>query len=429
MQKKESPINVIFLFMVAVSVAVAGFNGRMPELNTAIFESAKGAVALAIGLIGPMALWLGVMFLLEKAGLLNVVAIKLQPVLSKLFPSIPANHPAMSAIIMNLSANMLGLGSAATPMGIKAMQELEKLTPEKGTATDDMILFLAINTSSVTLLPLGVITVRASAGAQNPASIILPTLLATVCSTTVAIICTKFLAKRNPMPSVIPPEELKRIESIEKTAEKPQLSPSFVILSSAILISIAFSIYKHVITHGFAFNKDLVSSAAVYLIPLLLAVFILYGKLHQKPVYETICEGAKGGFETVIRIIPYMTAVFVAIGMLRSSGTLDVINWALSPVLSLIGMPAEALSVGLMRPLSGTGSFAVMAEIIQKEPNTFLADLVSVMQGSTDTTFYVLAVYFGAAGIVRTRYAVPAALSSDFTGIAASLFFTRLFLG
>jgi spore maturation protein SpmB len=173
----------------------------------------------------------------------------------------------------------------------------------------------------------------------------------------------------------------------------------------------------------------MVASAAAYLVPLLLAVFILYGKLHQKPVYETICEGAKGGFETVIRIIPYMVTVFVAIGMLRASGTLDMINWILSPALSLVGMPAEALSVGLMRPLSGTGSFAVMAEIVQKQPNTFLADLVSVMQGSTDTTFYVLAIYFGAAGIVKTRYAVPAALTSDFTGIAASLFFSRLFLG
>jgi spore maturation protein SpmB len=173
----------------------------------------------------------------------------------------------------------------------------------------------------------------------------------------------------------------------------------------------------------------LCASSGTYIIPVILVSFILYGKLHQMPVYETICVGAKGGFETATRIIPFMVAIFVAIGMLRSSGTLDMINWALSPVLSLVGMPAEALTVALMRPLSGQGSFAVMSEIVQESPNTFLADLVSVMQGSTDTTFYVLAVYFGAAGIVRTRYAVPAALSGDITGIAASLFFTRLFLG
>jgi spore maturation protein SpmA len=250
MEKKESPMNTIFLFMVVVSVAVAGFNGRMPELNKSILDSAKEAVMLTALLVGPMALWLGVMFLLEKAGLLSVVALKLQPILSKLFPSIPLNHPAMSAIIMNLSANVLGLGHAATPMGIKAMQELEKLTPEKGTATDDMILFLAINTSSVTLLPLGVMSIRASAGAHNPASIILPTLLATICSTTVAIICAKFFARRKPMPSVVPQEELERIENIEKGSEKAQFSPSFVILSLAVLASIAFSIHNHAITYG-----------------------------------------------------------------------------------------------------------------------------------------------------------------------------------
>lgn len=429
MQKKESPINIIFLFMVVVSVAVAGFNGKMPELNTAIFASAKSAVTLAIGLIGPMALWLGVMFVLEKAGLLSVVALKLQPVLSKLFPSIPANHPAMSAIIMNLAANMLGLGNAATPMGIKAMQEMEKLAPEKGTASDDMILFLAINTSSVTLLPLGVITIRASAGAANPASIILPGLITTICTTIIAIAFTKFLARKNKMLSVVSPEEMQRIEMLEKSAEKSVFSPILTLLILMVLASLGYSIYNHIITNGGLFSEGTFVSATTYLIPLLLAGFLLYGAVHKKPVYETLTEGAKGGFETAVRMIPYMVAIFVAIGMVRASGTLDIIKYALSPALNLIGMPTEALSVGLMRPLSGSGSFALMSEIVHNSPNSFLADLVSVMQGSTETTFYVLAVYFGAAGVVRTRYAVPAALSSDVAGIFLSLFFTRLFLG
>jgi spore maturation protein SpmA len=415
--------------MVVVSVAVAGFNGKMPQLNTAIFESAKSAVVLAIGLIGPMALWLGVMFVLEKAGLLSVVALKLQPVLSKLFPSIPANHPAMSAIIMNLAANMLGLGNAATPMGIKAMQEMEKLAPEKGTASDDMILFLAINTSSVTLLPLGVITIRASAGVANPASIILPAIITTICTTIVAITFTKFLSRKNKMLSVVSPEEMQRIEALEKSAEKSVFSPVLTLLILAVLASLGYSIYNHIITNGGLFGETTFVSATNYLVPLLLAGFLLYGALHKKPVYETLTEGAKGGFETAVRMIPYMVAIFVAIGMVRASGTLDIINYALSPVLNLIGMPTEALSVGLMRPLSGSGSFALMSEIVTNNPNSFLADLVSVMQGSTETTFYVLAVYFGAAGVVRTRYAVPAALSSDVAGIFLSLFFTRLFLG
>lgn len=429
MQKKESPINIIFLFMIVVSVAVAGFNGKMPELNTAIFDSAKSAVMLAIGLIGPMALWLGVMFVLEKAGLLSIVAVKLQPVLSKLFPSIPANHPAMSAIIMNLAANMLGLGNAATPMGIKAMQEMEKLAPEKETASDDMILFLAINTSSVTLLPLGVITIRASAGAINPASIILPAICTTVCTTIIAICFTKFLSRKNKMLSVVSAEEIKRIEVLEKSAEKPVLSPILALLILSIFASLCYSIYNHIAQTGSIFGETTFVSATNYLVPLLLAGFLLFGALHKKPVYEVLTEGAKGGFDTAVRMIPYMVAIFVAIGMVRASGTLDIINYALSPVLNLIGMPAEALSVGLMRPLSGSGSFALMSEIVQNNPNSFLADLVSVMQGSTETTFYVLAVYFGAAGVIRTRYAVPAALSSDIAGIFLSLFFTRLFLG
>jgi len=415
--------------MVVVSVAVAGFNGKMPALNTAIFDSAKSAVVLAIGLIGPMALWLGVMLVLEKAGLLSIVALKLQPVLNKLFPSIPANHPAMSAIIMNLAANMLGLGNAATPMGIKAMQEMEKLAPEKGTASDDMILFLAINTSSVTLLPLGVITIRASAGVTNPASIILPAICTTICTTIVAICFTKFLSRKNKMLSVVSDEEIKRIDMLEKSAEKSTFSPILTLLILAIFASLGYSIYNHIATAGSLFTEGTFVSATAYLIPLLLAGFLLFGALHKKPVYEVLTEGAKGGFETAVRMIPYMVAIFVAIGMVRASGTLDIINMALAPALNLIGMPTEALSVGLMRPLSGSGSFALMSEIIQNDPNSFVANLVSVMQGSTETTFYVLAVYFGAAGVIRTRYAVPAALSSDVAGIFLSLFFTRLFLG
>jgi spore maturation protein SpmA len=428
MKAKESPINIIFLFMVVVSVAVAGFNGKMDALNIAIFDSAKAAVVLAIGLIGPMALWLGVMFVLEKAGLLNIVALKLQPVLSKLFPSIPANHPAMSAIIMNLAANMLGLGNAATPMGIKAMQEMEKLAPEKGTASDDMILFLAINTSSVTLLPLGVITIRASAGTVNPASIILPALATTICTTAIAIIATKFLARKNKMLSVVSDEEMKRIEILENSTEKSVFSPILIALILAIIASLGYSIYNHIINNGFSFGEQAFVAATTYLVPLLLAGFLLFGALHKKPVYEVLAEGAKGGFDTAVRMIPYMVAIFVAIGMVRASGTLDIVNAVLSPVLNLIGMPTEALSVGIMRPLSGSGSFALMSEIINNNPNSFLADLVSVMQGSTETTFYVLAVYFGAAGVIRTRYAVPAALSADIAGILLSLFFTRLFL-
>jgi spore maturation protein SpmB len=346
----------------------------------------------------------------------------------------------MSAMIMNMAANALGLGNAATPMGIKAMQELSKLAPEKGTATNAMCLFLAINTSCVTILPLGVITVRAAAGATSPASIFIPTLIATCCSTLVAIVMSKFLAAREAAPSgdVLEKARLERKEQlteagppvIEAGAE-PELAPPgpagriFIWLMVAAFAGGA-GYQLSMAAEPFTFSAASLNALSTWLIPMLISGLLIFGYLRGVKIYEALTDGAKEGFTTAVRIIPFMVAIFVAIGMFRASGAMDIMITVLSPLTSAVGMPAEALAMALMRPLSGSGAFGLMSEIINQSPNSFLADLVSVIQGSTETTFYVLAVYFGAVGIRRTRHALPAALCADAAGISAAVLISNL---
>jgi len=452
MKQKPSAINIIWLSMVVIATVVASYTGKMDALTKASFDSAKDAVTLALGLIGPMALWLGVMKVAEAGGLMLIIARGVRPLMVRLFPDVPHDHPAMSAMIMNMAANALGLGNAATPMGIKAMQELEKLAPEKGTATNAMCLFLAINTSSVTILPLGVITVRAAAGATSPASIVIPSLIATCCSTAVAIIMAKFLAAKetkptaaiamgqNPAPVNDPGLKPEMAENFRKEKEEEkllaenapaELTPPGLIGRTFIgLLMIAFlggAGYQLSLASGpLAFSSATLNTLSAWLIPVLLSGLLIFGYLRGVKVYEALTDGAKEGFSTTIRIVPFMVAIFVAIGMFRASGAMDIMISALSPVTESFGMPAEALAMAFMRPLSGSGAFGLMSEIITQAPNSFLADLVSVIQGSTETTFYVLAVYFGAVGIHRTRHALPAALCADLAGISASVLICNL---
>lgn len=423
MREKPSPINTIWLAMILISVAAASYTGKMALLTASVFDSAKAAVTLAIGLVGAMALWLGIMKVMEEAGALKAIAKVVRPVMTRLFPDVPHDHPAMSAMVMNIAANMLGLGNAATPMGIKAMTELDKLNKEKGNATNAMCLFLAINTSSVTLLPLGVITVRASAGATEPASILIPSLFATVLSTSVAIIASKLLQSKN---SDIPLIE-EKTES-ETKANAPYKSPKFnIIVVIAFIAVMAGGIYYSASATNEPFSfRGFMQALSDWLIPIIMVSFLLFGYLKGVKLYETVTEGAKEGFNVAIRIIPFMVAIFVAVGMFRSSGALDIIVSVFNPLTSLIGMPAEALPMAFIRPLSGSGAFGIMSEIVSKDPNSFLSYLVSTMQGSTETTFYVLAVYFGAVGIKNARHALPAALIADGTGIIASVFICRM---
>ncbi|MCD6388449.1 MAG: spore maturation protein [Desulfobulbaceae bacterium] len=425
MKQKPSSINIIWLAMVVIATVTAAYTGKMDEVTRASFDSAKSAVVLAIGLIGPMALWLGIMKVAEAGGLLRIIARGMRPLMVRLFPDVPPEHPAMSAIIMNMAANALGLGNAATPMGIKAMQELETLSAEKGTATNAMCLFLAINTSSVTILPLGVITVRAAADAANPSSILIPALIATICSTCVAIVAAKLLAKdENPVLSKVAWEKEKEMTGLsgeEGDLVKPGRAGRIFIglMIAAFVLAIPYRFFSgsaNVASGGIDLN-----SISNWLIPVLISTLLIFGYLKGVKIYETLTEGAKEGFNTAVRIMPFMVAIFVAIGMFRASGAMDILITLLSPMTELIGMPAEALAMALMRPLSGSGAFGIMSEIVNQAPDSFLSFLVSTMQGSTETTFYVLAVYFGAVGIKNTRHALPAALCADAAGILAAV--------
>lgn len=424
-------MNTIWLFLILLSVTAAAFTGRMKETLDASFSSAKSAVELAIGLIGIMALWLGLMKVAEKGGLLKVMARAVRPVMIRLFPDVPAEHPAMSAMIMNISANVLGLGNAATPMGIKAMMELDRLNPFKGRATDAMCLFLAVNTSSVTLLPLGVISVRAAAGAAEPAAIFIPTLVATTCSTVTALISAKLFARYSkksdeiPLPAGAVPANSNGDE--QEPTEDDGVEAGFAGKIAALLLVLAVAgaaVYRLTTTSDqYALWKEI---ATYWLIPLIMCGLLLFGYLRGVKVYEAVTEGAKEGFQVAVRIIPFLVAVLVAVGMFRASGAFDMLVTVLNPLTSLIGMPADALPMALIRPLSGSGALAVMSEVVKRAPDSFSSFLVSTLQGCTETTFYILAVYFGAVGVTRTRYALPVGLLADAAGVGASLVICHL---
>jgi len=436
---KGSAINGIFIFLVLSGILTALAMGTMESVTKASFDAARTAVELAIGLVGAMALWLGLMKVVSRAGLLLVIARRLKPLMKWLFPDVPGEHPAMSAMIMNMAANIMGLGNAATPFGIKAMEELNRLNPEKGTATHAMCLFLAINTSSVTLLPLGVIAVRAGANALDPAGILLPSILSTACSTLVAIAAAKILArrsKRRPAPTATPGSE--QVDPNFDAAVVPEDTPTqppaveglrryclptyFLVF----LAALGLYLYRHLAAGaglGDFFLKDLTT----WLIPFLMGLFIVYGYSRKVPVYESVCEGAREGFEVALRIIPFLVAILVAIAVFRSSGALEVCIRAVEPLTAFIGMPADTLPMALVRPLSGSGAFGVMSAIVSADPNSKSAFIASIMQGSTETTFYVLAVYFGAVRITRVRYAVTAALLADLAGILAAVVWGNLF--
>ncbi|MDJ1179476.1 nucleoside recognition domain-containing protein [Roseofilum sp. BLCC_M91] len=436
---KPSAINIVFVGFIAVAILFAGYTGTMEQVTQASFESAKTAVNLAIDLIGVMALWLGLVRVLEAGGLMYTLANLLKPLMVKLFPDVPPTHPAMGAMILNISANMLGLGNAATPFGIKAMVELDKLNPLKGTATNAMCLFLAINTSSVVLFPLGVIGVRAAANSNNPAAIFLPTLLATLCSTVVGVSVASGLGRRESSLQEVEsvnepsPEDLE-IDSSDNQVEESDYShllypTSRVSQMIAGLFAIAFGgtlVYGVIRSEnlGDFFNPDFLSH---WLMPILIFLIITYGVGRGVKVYEAVTEGAKQGFEIAIRIIPFLVAILVAIGMFRASGAMEIVTNVLSPITNLIGMPAQVLPMALLRPLSGGGSFGIMSEIIERSPDSYSAFVASTMMGSTDTTFYVLAVYFGAVGITRIRHALVAGLLADATGILAACIFSSLF--
>ncbi len=416
-----------------VSEIAAAAEGLSPmaQLARGMLDQAGASVTLAIGLIGVMALFLGLMKVAEAGGLLVIIARTIRPLMTRLFPEVPPDHPAMGAMILNFSANVLGLGNAATPFGIRAMQELDRLNPHPGTATNAMVLFLAINTSAITLLPTGVIALRAAAGSAEPAAIVPTTLFATICSTAVAICAAKLYQRWSALPDM-PPQYRQPITLEDESfadadpaaggrsemegihmADTAKAYPLWV---SALVLSFVVALIPITLLWG--------RTISPWIIPGLMVALLSFGVAKRVRVYETFVEGAKEGFNVAVRIIPYLVAILVAIAMLRASGTLELFVRAVGPVTGLVGLPAEALPMALLRPLSGSGAYGLLASIINDPnvgPDSYVGLLVSTLQGSTETTFYVLAVYFGAVQIRRIRHGLAAGLTADFAGICAAV--------
>jgi spore maturation protein SpmA len=424
-------MNAIWLGLVVASIITAAFTGTMEAVSNASIESAKSAVTLALGLIGVMAFWLGLMRVVQEGGLLHALARALRPLMARLFPDVPPDHPAMSAMIMNIATNMLGLGNAATPFGIKAMMELNRLNPVPGVATDAMVLFLAINTSNVALAPLGVIALRASLGSANAAGIWLPTLFATSCSTLVAIATAKLLQRVvPPITAYAPvagvaaaaPADLPTGDDVGR--DRPT-SPLGCAAALGVVAAIIVGLIAHLragLADGSTLADLLRNAASHWLLPVLIALMLMYGVAKRVAVYDAMITGAKEGFQVAVRIIPFLVAIVVAAGMFRASGLLGLIVRAIGPITGAVGFPAEALPMAILRPLSGSGAYAVMAEIMQANgPDSYVGYLVSTLQGSTETTFYVLAVYFGAVAISRVRHAVACGLAADLAGYAGAV--------
>jgi len=428
-------MNVIFILMVLCafcfsgwqqifSVPVQGSPSPMGILSAAMIKSAGGSVELAIGLVGVMALFLGLMKVAEAGGMLTILARLIRPLMVRLFPDVPADHPAMGAMILNLSANMLGLGNAATPFGIRAMQELDKLNPQRGTATNAMALFLAINTSSVTLLPSGVIALRAAAGSSDPAAILPTTLFATIGSTIVAVIATKVYQRFVPLKvsadHAFPETHSKDGEDIPLKEEAAGGYPLWVSLSA---LAVLVALIPVAVVYG--------RFVSPWILPALMVGFLCFGLVRHVRVYEVFVEGAKDGFKVAVRIIPYLVAILVAVDMLRASGAMKAVAGALGGFTGRFGLPAEALPMALMRPFSGSGAYGILASIINDPaigPDSYTGYLVSTLQGSTETTFYVMAVYFGAVQVRRIRHSLAAGLTADVAAVIFSVLACSFFL-
>ncbi|MCD8236894.1 MAG: spore maturation protein [Prevotellaceae bacterium] len=387
---------------------VYGNTDVFPEMINSTFESSKTAFEISLGLTGVLSLWMGIMNIGEKDGIVNVISRLLAPVFTRLFPDIPKGHPVTGSIFMNIAANMLNLDNAATPLGLKAMEGLQSLNPRKDTASNSMIMFLVLNTSGLTLIPVSIMVYRAQMGAAQPTDVFIPLLIATFFSTLAGIIAVSIYQKINLLQPVL-------------------------LLTLAGLCTVISSIV-------WAFSRmdketmDTVStlSANIILFGIIL-MFIIAGVVKKINVYETFVEGAKDGFTTAVRIIPYLVAILVAIGIFRASGGMDLLTGGIKSVVAFCGGDTDfvaALPTAIMKPLSGSGARGLMVDTMRTYgADSFAGRLSSLFQGSTDTTFYILAVYFGSVGIKHTRHAVTCGLIADFAGIAAAIFVCYLFFG
>ena len=379
-----------------------------PAMMDSTFSSSKTAFEISLGLTGVLSLWLGIMKVGEKGGVVNFLARLLSPVFTKLFPDIPKGHPVTGSIFMNLAANMLGLDNAATPLGLKAMEQMQELNPKKDTAWNPMIMFLVLNTSGLTLIPVSIMVYRVQMGAAQPTDIFMPILLATFFSTLAGIIVTSLF---------------QRINLLNRTL--------LLTLGGACAL-VAGIIWGFSQMDSDTMNK-VSTTVANILLMLIIVSFIAAGVRKKANVYDAFIEGAKDGFTTAVRIIPYLVAILVGIGVFRASGAMDMLIGGMRWCVELTGMNAQwvdAMPTALMKPLSGSGARGMMVDAMTTYgADSFVGRLSCVFQGSTDTTFYILAVYFGSVGISKTRHAVACGLLADLAGIIAAIAICYLFFG
>ena len=403
---------IAFLVIAFVSALIQllffGNPQTFSDVVNSTFDSAKSGFEISLGLTGVLSLWLGIMKIGDKGGVINFFSRLVAPFFSRIFPLVPRNHPAMGSMFMNISANMLGLDNAATPMGLKAMRELQEINPEKEKASDPMIMFLVLNTSGLTLIPISVMVYRAQLGAINPADVFLPILLATFFSSLVGLISVAIYQKINLFNKVV----------------MGTLGGMTAFIIGVIYLMSQLSREQIALYSNF--------SAAFILLSIIIS-FVLIAAIKKINVYEGFIEGAKEGFQVAIGIIPYLIAILVAIGMFRASGAMNIMVDGIAWAVSAVGINSDfvgALPTAIMKPLSGSGARGMMIDAMTTHgADSFVGRLSSVIQGSTDTTFYVLAVYFGSVGIRNSRYAVVCGLLADFAGIVAAILLAYLFFG
>jgi spore maturation protein SpmA len=375
---------------------------------SAAFDLSKTGFEIALGLTGIMCLWLGIMRLGEKGGAVALMARAFGPLLRRLFPGIPDGHPAMGGIVMNMAANMLGLDNAATPLGLKAMKDLQEINPDPEQASNDQILFLVLNTSAVTIIPATIFVYRAQMGAADPTDVFIPMLIATFCSTMVGLVVTSAVQRLRLWDPVI-----------------------LAYLGSLTAVVVGMIVYfSRLDRDAMQLQSSVLSNFVIFSV---IVTFVFLAALRRQPLFDTFVEGAKDGFKVAVGIIPYLVAMLVAIGVVRASGALDLLLDGVRWIVDLIGLDTrwvDGLPTALMRPLSGSGARGLMLETMEAQgADSFAGRLVSIIQGSTETTFYVLAVYFGSVGIRRARHALACGLAADLAGVVAAILVCYLFFG
>lgn len=399
---------LVAFIVAAVRLVFLGDTGVFPDIINSTFDSAKTAFDISLGLTGVLSLWLGIMKIGELGGVINMFSRVLSPLFSKLFPDIPKGHPVTGSIFMNLAANMLGLDNAATPLGLKAMEGLQELNTKKDTASNPMIMFLVLNTSGLTIIPISIMVYRAQLGAAQPTDVFVPILLATFFSTLAGIIAVSIYQKIN------------------------LLNRTIMLFLGGASLFIAGIIYFFTTLSREMIDIYSTTTANVFLF-LIIIGFIIAGIRKKVNVYDAFVDGAKEGFTTAVRIIPYLVAILVAIGVFRASGSMDYIINGVATLVGWCGIDSEfvaALPTAIMKPLSGSGARGLMVDAMTTYgADSFVGRMACIFQGSTDTTFYILAVYFGSVGISKTRHAVPCGLLADLAGIVSAIFICYLFFG